>query len=200
MKKNLFYSVLAIMLFTSCSKQETLISQNKKEVSIPKVVNEYIIKKGNHYCEQNQLQLLNASSINASVTFDSSAVYISLQESNQGDVNKLIGFSDCGNDHQQNSARLGWSWNGQNVVIYAYAYVNRERKIKTLGNFNINQAFNCAVSAAGGYYRFEAGNHVDSIPRFCSGDNSYRYKLFPYFGGDEVAPHEMRISIVEGGL
>ena len=101
-----------------------------------------------------------------------------------------MGFSDCGNDHQQNSARLGWSWTNEKLMLYAYSYVNKERIIKSLGSFNLNQPINCSIKAENRYYYFKADNITDSIPRFCADYNSSRYKLFPYFGGDEVAPHE----------
>ena len=129
--------------------------------------------------------------------FDSSAIYTSVEKANQEDVNKLTGFSDCGTDHQQNSARIGWSWNGSQVVLYAYAYVNKLRYIKTLGEVNINQSFSCSIQARNNNYYFEADGHIDSIPRYCAGDLNYRYKLFPYFGGDESAPQEIRISMTE---
>jgi hypothetical protein len=35
------------------------------------------------------------------------------------------------------------------------------------------------------------------LPRHCTGSNYTRYKLFPYFGGDEVAPHRIKIKITE---
>jgi hypothetical protein len=35
-----------------------------------------------------------------------------------------------------------------------------------------------------------------TLPRHCSG-NYTRYKLYPYFGGDELAPHKIEIKITE---
>jgi hypothetical protein len=34
------------------------------------------------------------------------------------------------------------------------------------------------------------------LPRHCSGTYR-RYRLYPYFGGDEVAPHDITIKITE---
>lgn len=157
----------------------------------------YIIKKGNHYSEQSEWRILNDPFISARVTFDSSAMYTTIEKSNQGDINKLIGFSDCGTDHQQNSARLGWSWNGRELILYAYAYVNKVRLSKTLGPVPLNQPFACSVKAENNYYYFKVNRYTDSIPRHCTGYIGDHYKLFPYFGGDETASHEIRISIVE---
>jgi hypothetical protein len=129
------------------------------------------------------------------VIFDSSAIYSTVDLSNQGDINKLLGFSDCGTNHQENSARLGWSWNGNELIIYAYAYVNKVRISKTLGPIELNKPFACSVKAEEGFYVFKAGNMIDSIPRYCNIYTGTRYKLFPYFGGDETASHDIKIAI-----
>jgi hypothetical protein len=43
-------------------------------------------------------------------------------------------------------------------------------------------------------YIFHVDNSTVSLPRHCSDDAS-GYKLYPYFGGDEAAPHEITIEI-----
>ena len=181
-----------------CNKQESKpLPEKTLQFNDQKGTISYLINKGNHYCNQNQPQIMNRNSISARVTFDNSAIYTNVDADNQGDVNKLIGFSDCGNDHQQNSARLGWSWNGTNLVLHAYAYVDKARIIKTLGIFDLNKPITCSIKAENSYYYFRADGHIDSITRFCADYNNYRYKLFPYFGGDETAPHEISILIEE---
>ena len=184
------------MFFYSCSKDEAVPTPAENPLLDTKRT-EYLIKQGNHFCEQNGPELMIAPVIHATVTFDSSVIYTSQDAVNQGDVNKLIGFSDCSTHHQENSARLGWSWNGTKIVLYAYAYSNKVRIIKTLGTVDVNQSFPCSVTAGDGYYYFKVNNRIDSVTRFCAGLTGYRYKLFPYFGGDEVAPHDVRIVIVE---
>ncbi len=182
-------------LLYSCEK-DPLIPAHAENTSTT-VSTEYYIKQGNHYCEQNQAELMFDTTINATVVFDSSAIYTSLTIENQGDVNKLIGFSDGGTNHQENSARLGWSWNGQKVVLYAYAYVNKVRIIKTIALADINQEVTCAVQAKTDYYSFTVNGVTDTVQRYSAGYTGLRYKLFPYFGGDEAAPHDVRIKITE---
>ena len=165
--------------------------------AIPVVKKTYVIKNGMHYSDQNDFQVLDQASISANVTFNQSAIYTSNDPVNQADVNKLIGFSDCSTEHQQNSARLGWSWNGTGLVIYAYAYVNKIRVIKTLRTVALDKPFACSVKAIGNQYVFTVDDAIDSIPRNCTGYPGSRYKLFPYFGGDETAPHEISIEIEE---
>lgn len=184
------------VFFYSCEK-DTVVSEPPENPAVKAQAVEYLIKGGSHYCEQNQAVLMTDPVIKATVTFDSSAIYTSQITENQGDVNKLIGFSDCGTNHQENSARLGWSWNGKKFVLYAYAYSNKERIIKTLGTVDVNQSFPCSVQAKGSFYYFKVNNHIDSVARYCAAFTGYRYKLFPYFGGDEAAPHDVRIVVVE---
>lgn len=196
--KQSFYIIFLSFFSVFCHKQEVqLAMKDNVQFSDQKVSVKYIIKKGNHYCDQNQPQVMNRNNISARITFDSSAIYTSLDAGNQGDVNKLFGFSDCGNDHQQNSGRIGWSWNGENLVLYAYSYVEKTRITKTLGIFALNKSINCSIKAENKYYYFKADTILDSIPRYCSDYNGSRYKLFPYFGGDEIAPHEISILIEE---
>ena len=155
----------------------------------------YVIRKGNHSVDGDHFKILRTNRINCEVVFDSTAAYQSGLPENQLDVNKLIGFSDCTNNHHQNSARIGWAWNGQAVRLYAYAYVNGERVIKPLGDFPLNRPVTCSVAATGDQYYFSAGTIVDSISRFCASYSGTRYKLYPYFGGNEVAPHDITIRM-----
>lgn len=200
MKRVLYVAVVIIvcggLFFYSCEKDQVVIAPVENPALDAKAIT-YLIKQGNHFCELNGPKLMIDPVIHATVTFDSSAIYTSQDAVNQGDVNKLIGFSDCNANHQENSARLGWSWTGKKIALYAYAYSNKVRFIKTLGTVDVNQSFPCSVRAGAGYYYFTVNNHVDSLVRSCSGYSGYRYKLFPYFGGDEAAPHDVRIVVVE---
>lgn len=198
MNKRSFGIIFTSMLLLCCAKEKMPGAPVTKLSAVEKrTVTDYVIKKGNHYCEQNQPEFINTPAIAAMVTFDSSAIYTTTDLFNQGDVNKLIGFSDCESQHHQNSARLGWSWNGKEVVMYAYVYANGVRIIKTLGAVSLQEAFACSVIAEKNTYYFKAAAYTDSIPRYCGTNSGYRYKLLPYFGGDETAPHEIRISIKE---
>ncbi len=194
---NCFRILLICVIAISCDKPDGLLPGNEVAFSDLRNTTKYHIKKGNHYAEQNAPQVMHRDSISATVTFDSSAVYTSVDPGNQADVNKLLGFSDCSNDHQQNSARMGWSWNGHSLELYAYAYTQKSRTIKSLGNFDLKKPVHCLIRAKNRYYYFQAGSSTDSIPRYCDEYNGSRYKLFPYFGGDETAPHEIIILIAE---
>ena len=190
MKINYLLVGLLITCFSGCSKMGNAVDPVTTDV-----VKVYTIKKGSHSADGNSFKLVYTSTLNCEVVFDSSAIYQSRIKGNQQDVNKLIGFSDCGDHHQQNSARLGWSWNGEAVAMYAYAYRNGERVIRYLKSFPLHQSIVCAVSVVGDKYYFSAGSAKDSLNRHCAGYGGVRYKLYPYFGGDETAPHDITIKM-----
>lgn len=199
MKKVIFYLMIVVIIPPACKKEslEPIRGKQNDPMVVTGLLNTYTIQKGSHYCDQTHFEIIIKPSVSAVVTFDSSAIYTSVAEENQRDVNKLIGFSDCGTDHQENSARLGWSWNGEKLVIYAYAYNNKERITKTLGTAPLDKPFSCSVKAGKGQYYFTLDNVRDSIPRHCGDFTGTHYKLFPYFGGDEVALHAVKIIIDE---
>jgi len=184
------------MIILACSKKDGLV-KDISNPSIPKGFTEYFIGKGEHYSSQSAIIVLNTPRIKCDVIFDSSAIYQSNQSYNQADVNKLIGFSDCGEGHHENSARLGWNWNGSQIVIYAYAYSGTERIILPIDSVKIGKAISCSVEAIEGTYHFAVGESKVRIQRFCGNYTGSFYKLFPYFGGDETAPHDIRIYIKE---
>jgi hypothetical protein len=195
MKIRLYVTALIITALTGCTKEDLLKSLSKET----KVGEEqtYFIKKGNHGAEGNNMEFFDRNAVSKVVVFDSSAIYHAAAGANQEDVNKLFGFSDCNTHHQENSARIGWSWNGKAVVLYAYAYVNKERIIKMLATVSINEPVRCSVRAAGDRYYFSVNDHSDSLPRHCTDYQGSRYRLYPYFGGDETAPHNITIKMKE---
>ena len=196
MQKSVVSGILCCLVIFACSKQEAIVKQDA-DPSIPRGYTKYFIAKGQHYSDQSAQVFLNAPSIKCDVIFDSSAIYQNKEVNNQFDVNKLIGFSDCGAGHHENSARLGWNWTGTQVMIYAYSYSGTQRIILPIDSVKIGKAFSCSVEAIEGNYHFAVGEKKVTIQRFCTGYSGSFYKLFPYFGGDETAPHDIRIYIKE---
>ena len=108
----------------------------------------YTIKEGRH-SSAHSVELLNRSFLVFDVIFDESAKYFTNNPANQADVNKLFGFADCNEMHQNNSLRFGWRWNPNPdpkllkekggvvdpngmVEILAYCYVDSKRIIEPL--------------------------------------------------------------------
>jgi hypothetical protein len=176
-----------------------LVACNKSNgiAEAPKIEDfrEYIIPKGQHYAAGNNFGILEKRSLHFKVRFDSSCIYETVLAENASDINKLYGFSDCGSNHQENSARFGWVWNGAAIELYAYCYNEGSRNSKLLGTVAIGQETELRLVAEPGKYIFTTGGKNEVMKRTCSSDQDAAYLLFPYFGGNEVAPHDVRIFI-----
>jgi len=156
----------------------------------------FVIKKGAHYSTQ-RVRLVGGDELKFGVLFDESAVYRTQDPQNQGDINKLYGFSDCASHHQTNSARFGWRWLNARLEILAYTYVDSQRQSKLLGVAQIGQTFEAGLRTEGQSYVFTFNGVETVMPRGCDGKGNPKYQLWPYFGGDETAPHEITIYIEE---
>ena len=155
----------------------------------------YTIRAGNHEIDNNSNGLFTAGSMRFQAVFDSSCIYKTTIPENQSDINKLMGFSDCNSPHQTNSARFGWNWRENALRIYAYIYVNGQRQEKELGKAEIGKTTSFSISTDGNTYVFTFNGNVTIMPRHCSAGTGVAYKLLPYFGGDEPAPHDIKIRI-----
>tara|TARA_E500000331_G_scaffold345720_1_gene383624 strand:- start:530 stop:1075 length:546 start_codon:yes stop_codon:yes gene_type:complete len=174
------YKILClIILFFSCKK----IKDNYTTFFIP---------QGEH----RSTAAYNASNdtvFNWRIIFDSSAIYKTVDSINQLDINKLIGWSDCGEDHSESSIRFGWRW-VDNLEIHWFKHEN--------GNFSFDKITNINLCEPHDYYlkihTWDYEMRVDGvrvfIPRNCV-EHKRKYQLYPYFGGDETAPHRIKIKI-----
>jgi hypothetical protein len=155
----------------------------------------YTIKAGKNEIEHNTSSLFTSSSIRFQAVFDSSCIYTTTSPENQVDINKLIGFSDCSSHHQTNSARFGWNWYDNALRIYAYVYVDGDRQARELGTVALGALNSFRIATSGNSYIFTFNERIETMPRHCSGGVGVAYKLLPYFGGNETAPHDIRIKI-----
>lgn len=157
----------------------------------------YTIRKGNHGAEGTKFKEIRQAEISLEAIFDSSAIYQTRRAENQSDINKLFGFSDCGAFHHENSARFGWRWNGRSIELHAYWYSDSTRYTAFLDTVSIENTINLALSVLPKNYRFQVNSKTFMYPRHCSSGIIEGYLLYPYFGGDEVAPHDIKIRIKE---
>ena len=155
----------------------------------------YIIQKGNQYCDGNGYKEVELSEMKFIVRFDSSAIYETRLTENQQDINKLYGFSDNNADHHQYSARIGWRWSDHALRLFAYVYNEGAVSSKELTAVAIGAEINCSIKAAGSNYLFTINGTTTSMPRLATTEKAKGYQLYPYFGGDEVAPHEINIWV-----
>jgi len=163
---------------------------------------DYIIKKGDHYSNTTDLPShYSGSSMKFQAIFDDSAIY-NLGNENQYDINKLYGTTDCGSwSPTQNSARFGWVWNLQKkkLEIWAFVHVNGEFKYEWIDDINLNQTYNYELTLSSDHskYEFNFNGKTVSMDRSCSDSEMSGWQLKPYFGGNEVAPHEVLIKVEE---
>ena len=156
---------------------------------------QYQIKSGQHSATHNPYTAIETDSLQFVVRFDSSAIYQSLKPENQYDINKLYGFADNGADHHQFSARFGWAWHDGGLQLYGYVYNSGKRESKHLGAVPIGTEISCILAVTPTAYVFHYGDESTTMPRSSTTPKAKGYLLYPYFGGDEVAPHNISIWI-----
>lgn len=201
MKYNLFILSIAVLIFQSCSKQiETTgssISAKKGSESVSNQYIQYTIMKGQQYCDKSIFVPVKCSQVSFKAKFDSSAIYKTAADSNQADINKLYGFSDNNAAHHEYSARFGWRWSNNALRLFAYDYNNGVMSFKELGAVQIGVENTCSIRISGNEYVFTLNGVETKMPRASTTTLAEGYKLFPYFGGNESAPHTISIWIEE---
>ncbi|MEP1114877.1 hypothetical protein [Ekhidna sp.] len=144
-----------------------------------------------------KIQSLQTKTLKFSAIFNETAIYETQTLENQEDINKLMGFSDCNSHHHKNSARFGWRWLNNQLEIHAYAYANGERITEYIGSVKLNEPYDYQIQLTNDAYVFYLeGLDPVRITRKSPCTRGLYYMLFPYFGGNEVAPHDMTIQIL----
>ena len=172
-------------------------------LDIPETV--YVIAKGEHKSNiegsifgKVKFRTLKTDHLQFTARFDSTAIY-DLNQKDGSDVNKLLGFSDCNSDHHENSARFGWRYYSDGLVeILAYVYREGKRVVKPLGFARIDETYVYSLVLGEDCYGFSFNDNPPVfVERAGKCKRGVYYMLFPYFGGNMAAPHEIRITIKE---
>lgn len=144
------------------------------------------------------MRLFKGDSLHLKLAFDESIKARTQIPNNQKDWNKIIGFSDCGSTHQQNSARLVWRYifPYEAVEIGQYLYIDGERNFASLGDVKIGDTATAAIYRNATQYGFMLNDTISYVPRPCN-SSPMSYWLFPYFGGDETAPQKVKIHLLQ---
>jgi len=171
--------LLMIFLLLSCNKKDSNGYTN------------FTIKKGNHKSSI-ALEYTDKQTFNFTVEFDSSAIYKTQYPEDQYDVNKLIGISD-GGFHERNSARFGWRWVDNNLELMAYTHYQGNFYFDKITNLELNKEYNCSLILNDNYI-FTCNGQTIIMKRWRN-DKSNNYYLWPYFGGNETAPHTIKIKV-----
>ncbi len=200
-EKSVIILTAIVLVTSSCQKGldtlPGLVITPKVETTLNQFV-EYNILKGQQYCDKSMMTKVEYETLKFVVIFDSSAIYQTVDPANQADINKLYGFADNNAQHHDFSARFGWNWNIKDgLCLYAYTYNNGVRSSKLLSIVSLQEAHECAIKVTPESYIFSLDAMTFSMPRTSTTAKGSGYKLFPYFGGDEVAPHHIKIRIKE---
>lgn len=199
MKNHVLNGALLLLLWcTGCKKD--VLSENLSTPAHTATSSgfvQYVIPKGAHYANGNDFREVETVALKFTVRFDSSAIYKTADPQNQWDINKLYGFSDNGAAHHLFSARMGWRWSEGALRLFAYIYNNGTRQEKEIAAVPIGKDVFCSIAVTKGAYVFTVDERSETMPRLSTTPLAKGYRLYPYFGGDETAPHEVRIWIKE---
>ena len=160
----------------------------------------YEIKKGKHYPKGIHFGITFYKRVAFRCYFDESCLYDHGSGENY-DINKLFGFSTTYFHHKQ-SGRVGWRClDGENIQLVTYSYNDWFRDgydSNVIGIVKPNEEFMCTVEDRETHYRytFDKGKEFNE-------DNDaklpdwffFHYILYPYFGGNLPAPHDMKIYL-----
>ena len=206
----ILFSILAVLYVVALCFKDRILDYLAFLPSEPKIKDEqgftiYTIRKGQHYCDQNFPKKLSTyMGMAFAFKFNSSASY-TLPGAEQFDCNKLYGFSEDG--PHENSARYGWRWLNGKLELLAYVY-NNGKLFRDPGSFDppvicsieIDREYICRIYVGPDAYAFEVfpvGTeqvHRFNLPRTAGEDDS-SWLLYPYFGGNLPAPHDITIKI-----
>ena len=82
------------------------------------------------------------------------------------------------------------------MEIHAYVYTNGERQSEYIGKVDLNRSYHYELAIHKDYYVFNLeGVDPIFIARTSNCNRGFYYMLFPYFGGNETAPHDILIRI-----
>jgi len=129
------------------------------------------------------------------VKFGDSCQY-NFGDSDQMDINKLFGISS--GLHHQNSARFGWLWNIDKISLHSYCYIQGERKSRHLTDLQQNKWYKLSVFTRSGFYIFEVEDESAKLNSVSIENHKkfrWGYNLWPYFGGNKKAPHDIVIEM-----
>lgn len=151
----------------------------------------YKIRKGCHRAGW-FLRLTKSRGIKGKIKFLSGFDY---NIKNQKDTNKIVGLSD-GWFHHINSVRLGWRWNliENRIEIMTIVYSNKKRTISHLcfTDGGVESDYEIILNKNNYTFRFD---NIVYIAHRSSRWNFYRYCLYPFFGGKEKAPKEIKLEL-----
>ena len=98
----------------------------------------------------------------------------------------------------KNSARFGWRWYNNQLELLGFVHIDGQFYFNKICSVGLGINYLCSIEIQPDHYCFSVGWKKVIFPR----DNRIRtdkikYYLYPYFGGDETAPHDIFIKLEE---
>jgi hypothetical protein len=191
MKKLPLPLVFAIALLAGCGKNPLASASGSDFVT-------YLIAKGQQSASPAAYKYYNSlTEQRFIVRFDSSAIYRTVDPGNQADINKLYGFADDDKPHHASSARIGWRWFGGKLELHGYVYNDSLRTTALITDVPLKTDVNCSIKVSGNQYQFTVNGTALAMPRKAKTATGVGYRLYPFFGGTEMSPQDIRIQVRE---
>lgn len=179
------------LFLTSCNSVNPNIVDEPIDDNTNDGFTTYVIKKGEHYSGY-RFEITPLKTTECLAILTESCIY-TINGEDQCDINKLFGLSDS-NDHSEHSARFGWRYYNDRIEIVSYVRRNGNFYYEYMGSVNPNEVNRYKIEILDTKYRFTFNDKVFDMDRTSNFIGS-RYRLYPYFGGNNVAPHDIFIKI-----
>lgn len=176
----------------------------------------YTIKKGSHRSGYRFAPIWQPKKLRGHITFGKSCLYKPFTNKNEKDINKVLGLSVRVNPFAKTKRSLIVDWPhhidsfligmrrttetpSSKIELLKYAHVNGKFYHELLTKVEPNEEIRYVIERQQGmwYLLLSTSTEVRErrfIAKAGSG-SKIGYKLFPYFGGDEVAPQRMSMDI-----
>lgn len=157
-------------------------------------IRQYTIAAGRHYSGLHFHPFHISKAIHFMVVFDQSCIYTSTIAVDQYDINKLFGFSEYLFSDQKESARIGWNYREGKLYLRPFTHVHGAMIMDPPEvEVEIGKGIPCSISLGQEAYLFTINGKEYSFPRQGRKTSINALMLYPYFGGNEPAPHSIRL-------
>ena len=165
----------------------------------------YLIKQGNHYCNVSIFERIfsvgyKMKRIFFKFKFHPECWWTPARNSDDNDLNKLYGLSFGLNSDHSDSVRLAWKPDfnvSGKIDIYGYIYdklADSQHLSQYITSVQTGEDCLANIASNGDKYEFRV-NTVNAEMANTHPDPGLCFRLFPYFGGNNTAPHDMTIEI-----
>ena len=179
-------ALIFLLLLFGCKK----VDQEGRQI--------FTIHKGQHR-STGLFKTTKSTLLDFKVMFDMSALY-EINSLDQADVNKLLGLSDHKQYHMDNSIRFGWRYYNEQLELLWFKHQDGNFSFGHIEYIQPDIEYLCTIQINPTEYILFVDDTYVTIPRikskYCYKTMNYRrYFLWPYFGGNCVAPHDIKIKI-----